>query len=170
MTEETEENKRRKRPWWKPSIGATIFIGLVALWWGVPHFLMWRADMQVKELCAKDGGVKVYETVTLPPEMFNQWGQVKFYKPTQKEDALGKEYIFKVNSHYYKKGYLSLRRYHVQILRRKSKKLLGESISYDRGGGDPIGPWGASSFSCPNLAGEVPLLKKVFEQLDGGTE
>ena len=31
-------------------------------------------DRQMEELCKKGGGVKVYETVTLPPEMFDQWG------------------------------------------------------------------------------------------------
>ena len=28
----------------------------------------------MEELCKADGGVKIYETVTLPPEMFDQWG------------------------------------------------------------------------------------------------
>ena len=47
-----------------------------------------RFDQQVKELCAKDGGVKVYETVKMPAEKFNQWGQINFFKPTQGENAL----------------------------------------------------------------------------------
>lgn len=34
-----------------------------------------RLDAQVKELCAKDGGIKVYETVKLPADRFNQWGR-----------------------------------------------------------------------------------------------
>ena len=38
-----------------------------------------RLDQQVKELCAKDGGIKVYETVKLPPERFDQWGLIKPY-------------------------------------------------------------------------------------------
>jgi hypothetical protein len=40
-------------------------------------------------MCAKDGGIRVYEMVKLPPEKFNEWGQVNFYRPTQKEQALG---------------------------------------------------------------------------------
>jgi len=31
----------------------------------------WIADAQVDELCTKDGGIKVYETVTLPKERFS---------------------------------------------------------------------------------------------------
>ncbi|MBS1186041.1 MAG: hypothetical protein H6R04_59 [Burkholderiaceae bacterium] len=41
-----------------------------------------RLDLQVRELCAKDGDIRVYETVVLPPEKFNKWGQVNFYEPT----------------------------------------------------------------------------------------
>ena len=31
-------------------------------------------DRQMEELCKKDGGVRVYETVKLPPELFDQNG------------------------------------------------------------------------------------------------
>jgi hypothetical protein len=44
-------------------------------WQGLPAYNIWQADKLVDELCAKDGGIKVYETVTLPKERFNQWGQ-----------------------------------------------------------------------------------------------
>jgi len=35
----------------------------------------------------------VYETVELPAEMFNRWGQINFFQPTQGENALGPEYL-----------------------------------------------------------------------------
>ncbi len=55
-----------------------------------------RLDREVERLCAIDGGVKVYETVTLPPDKFDKkYGQINFYRPTQGENALGPEYIFK---------------------------------------------------------------------------
>ncbi len=31
-------------------------------------------DRQMEELCKKDGGVKIYETVTLPASMFDRLG------------------------------------------------------------------------------------------------
>jgi hypothetical protein len=34
-----------------------------------------RLDAEAQRLCAIDGGVKVYETVVLPPEKFNELGQ-----------------------------------------------------------------------------------------------
>ena len=34
-----------------------------------------RLDAEAQRLCAIDGGVKVYETVVLPPDKFNELGQ-----------------------------------------------------------------------------------------------
>ena len=51
-----------------------------------------RLDQQVKELCAKDGGIKVYETVKLPADRFDQWGMVKPYDPTQGENVCIKNF------------------------------------------------------------------------------
>ncbi|MBX3647697.1 MAG: hypothetical protein R3E40_03570 [Rhodocyclaceae bacterium] len=135
-----------------------------------------RLDAQVKELCAKDGGVKVYETVKLPADRFDQWGMVKLYSERQEikeayrndqsdthmEHVMGSNYILKKNIHYYQKGSPSLHRYHAQVFSRADGKLLGESIGYSRGGGDFPGPWQPSSFSCPDRYGEVPLLMEVF--------
>lgn len=119
-------------------------------------------DDEVRRLCAIDGGVKVYETVELPPEKFNQWGQVNFYKPTQGENALGPDYIYKGSLEYYRKGNPAMVRWHFSIHRKSDGKLLGEAISYGRGGGDLPGPWEPSSFDCPAGVGDQSLLKNVF--------
>ena len=123
-----------------------------------------KLDQQVKELCAKDGGVKVYETVKLPPDKFNQWGQISFYRPTQGENALGPEYRYVTQDQYYRKGNPSMVRYHHQVIRRSDGKLLGETISYGRGGGDLPGPWEPSNFHCPPTveSSEIALFKNIF--------
>lgn len=121
-----------------------------------------RLDQQVKELCSKDGGVKVYETVKLPPDRFDQWGMVKPYDPTQKENALGPDYIVKWNVQHYRDGEPSMRRDHFQIIRQSDSKLLGEAISYARRGGDIPGPWHPSSLRCPDQADDVMLIKQIF--------
>ena len=113
-----------------------------------------RFDQQVKELCAKDGGVKVYETVKMPAEKVNQWGQINFFKPTQGENALGPGYIYKVDKTFIKQGKpheLAMWRDHIQIIRRSDGKLLGESVSYSRRGGDLPGPWHPTSLTCPAI-------------------
>jgi hypothetical protein len=47
-------------------------------------------DAEVDRLCAIDGGIRVYERVTLPPDKFDKWSQINFYRPTQGDNALGK--------------------------------------------------------------------------------
>lgn len=126
-------------------------------------------DAEVRHLCAIDGGIKIYETVKLPKEKFDQWGQVNFYRPTQGENALGPDYLFKQDMHWYRKGdpytsELTMLRASYTIVRRLNGKVLAETVIYGRGGGDLPGPWHPSSFSCPesNVAGPNALLRAVF--------
>lgn len=120
-------------------------------------------DWQVREMCAKDGGIKVYETVKLPADMFNQWHQPYFYRPSQGENALGQEYVFINQSNYLRQGDPDLWRTHITVVRRSDMKILGESTSYSRRGGDVPGPWHPSSFGCPSDRGDIPLLTRVFQ-------
>jgi len=120
-------------------------------------------DAEVKRLCAIDGGVKVYETVALPADKFNQWGQINFFLATQGENALGPEYLVKEGTNYLLGSEIKkpvIRRFHYQVFRRSDGKLLGESITYGRTGGDLPGPWHPSSFICPENRESV--LKSVF--------
>lgn len=121
-----------------------------------------RIDQQVKELCAKDGGVRVYETVKLPADRFDQWGMIKAYDPTRGEGALGSGYIFKRNTTYLRQGNPDMLRIHTQVIRRIDNKILGESVFYKRGGGDPPGPWHGSSLMCPELSVENDVLRQIF--------
>lgn len=119
-------------------------------------------DAEVKRLCAIDGGVKVYETVKLPVDKFNQWGQINFYRPDQGENALGAEYVFKRETLYYKHGNPDLFRLYTQVFRHSDGKLLGESVFYKRGGGDIPGPWHGTSFMCPELSVKTDVLRQIF--------
>lgn len=123
-------------------------------------------DRQVRELCAKDGGVRVYETVRLPAEKFNQWGQPNFRIPitpyTKLKDT--DEYYLEWQITELKKGYLNLKRNRFQLIRRGDQKLLGESVSYSRGGGDLPGPWANSSFSCSDIHKDTQLFTQIFIQ------
>lgn len=118
-------------------------------------------DNQVREMCATDGGVKIYQTVELPPEKFSPWGRVNFYSPLRESNALGEDYLMKTEVKWIRTDPPTLRRYHVQVFRRIDGALLGESVGYDRGGGDLIGPWSESAFSCPEKHGEL-VIDKIF--------
>ncbi|WP_418647605.1 hypothetical protein ACNQFN_22335 [Thauera butanivorans] len=119
-------------------------------------------DAKVMEMCAKDGGVKVYETVKLPPEKFNEWGQPAFRIPPKKNLRSSDGYYYEWDISYYRKGNPELSRYHFKLFRSQDSKLLGESISYGRGGGDLPSPAHGSSFSCPDDADITALETRVF--------
>ena len=142
------------------SVLLLVLVVLVAFFEGRKAYL----DYTVRELCAKDGGVKVYETVKLPRESFNQWGQVAFYRPTLMEDALGPQYRFTWDQTFYRSGNPEVSRLHIQVIRRSDNKLLGEAVRYGRGGGDIPSPSHGSSFSCPNISGgaDNALLGGIF--------
>jgi len=162
----SEEAKTTKRPWWKPSIGVMIFLVLFGLWWGVPNFLKWRADAQVKELCAKDGGVKVYETVEITDEQFvwlsdsNNKNRITF-KDYAAPEAL---YYYESETKNFNKLYLDVVRTEYRFIQKEPYKVLAINVFYSRRGGDPIGPWHHSSFSCPDPKKSVDMLNIVFEK------
>lgn len=140
-------------------IGAALFLGW---FWLILGKQLWL-DHQVRELCAKDGGIRVYETVTLPTEKFNQWGQVNFERPTQGANALGPEYLVKDMTNHLLGGEKKkpvIRQFHYQVFRRTDGKLLGESITYGRTGSNLPGPWHPSSFICPDS--QESVLKFIF--------
>jgi hypothetical protein len=132
-------------------------------------------DRQMEELCKKDGGVKVYETVTLPPEMFDQWGDPfpgwrKKVLQGKPEERLGSEYRYVVETVYLKqgdplKGEGRLSRHITRIVRLSGNKLMGEAISYGRAGGDFIAYAHPTSKSCPVIQSESDLIRGVFSQL-----
>lgn len=116
-----------------------------------------RLDAQVKELCAKDGGIKVYETVKLPPEKFDKYGAVRI--PSRRDAKPEDEYYYERDTTYLRTGNPSMWRGHHRIIRRSDGKLLGESIRYSRRGGDLPGPWHESSFGCPPIDKDQPQLE-----------
>jgi hypothetical protein len=136
-----------------------------------------KMDAEVDRLCAIDGGIKIYETVSLPPEKFAKNGDINFYVGSGGENWLGPEYIWKWDNKYLQPGgdpnaSLSLRRAHLQIFRRSDGKLLGKSIYYSRVGGDSrflnelMGGPPESSYSCPK--GSIDVIGRVFIKTENG--
>ncbi|MDK9705272.1 MAG: hypothetical protein OEL20_19275 [Sulfuritalea sp.] len=122
-----------------------------------------RLDQQVKELCAKDGGVKVYETVTLSTDMYDRYARTNWILPDKSDAKPTDDYYIEIQRHYYKTGNPEMSRRQYRIIRRSDEKVLGESISYGRGGGDLPGPWHGSSYHCPS--GEsLSIETKVFQR------
>lgn len=138
-------------------VGAmATLVGL--LWLAVGE--KWLADRQVRELCAKDAGVRVYETVRLPPDEFNQWGQVRI--PSKKNAGPENAYFYEPSTAYLKRGNPEIWQSKNKVYRRADNKLLGESIGYARRGGGLPGPWHESSFACPGRTDITDLNKQIF--------
>ncbi|MEO8676427.1 MAG: hypothetical protein ABI569_12665 [Casimicrobiaceae bacterium] len=126
-------------------------------------------DRQMEELCKKDGGVRIYETVTLPPEMFDQWGDpFPGWRGRKLEDRVGSEYRYLVQTEYLKmgdplKGEGRLDRTVTRIVRKADEKLMGEAISYGRSGGDFVAYAHPTSISCPVYKSDTDwVIKSVF--------
>lgn len=115
-------------------------------------------DRQVRELCAKDGGVRVYEKVTLPAKRFDEWGNVDI--PNKRYAKPENEYYFESEDHYYRHGNPKLLRMNTRVIRKGDEKILGESVRYARSGGDLPGPWHGSSYGCPPLP--MKLASSIF--------
>lgn len=144
---------------------------------GCISFAKMEMDAEVDRLCAIDGGIKVYETVSLPPEKFAKNGDINFYVGSGGENWLGPEYIWKRHQKFLHPGgdpnaSPSLRRTHLQVIRRSDDKLLGESIYYSRVGGDSrflnelMGGPPESSYRCPK--GSIDVIGRVFIKTENG--
>lgn len=132
-------------------------------------------DRQMEELCKKDGGVSVYEKVTLPASEFSNVGQPLAKYATgapSLADRLGPEYRYvetrvvvagRPNADP-SRGEGKLLRFHQAIFRRSDGKLLGESVSYGRSGGD----WYTFGFHPSSASCPVPAKSAVNEILVKG--
>jgi hypothetical protein len=155
---------------------ASLLLGLELLT-GCTSCAKMKMDAEVDRLCAIDGGIKVYETVSLPPEKFATNGDINFYVGSGGENWLGPEYVWKSKTTYLQPGGSEraiprMWRSHDQLIRRSDGKLLGESIYYARYGGDSrffnelIGGPPESHHCCPK--GSIDVIGSVFIKMENG--
>ncbi len=122
----------------------------------------WTLDKQMEELCKKDGGIKIYETVKLPSSEFSDTGTplFRYHRPgVAEEQRLGPAYKFVSTrtviagpSANHEHGEGSLVRLYWGIYRRSDGKLLSEHVEYRRFGGDGFTfGFQPSSASCPRV-------------------
>jgi len=131
-------------------------------------------DKQMEELCAKDGGIQVFETVQLPPEMFDRNGDAfPGWRSRTEAQRYGDGYelrrtetVLKAGDPIHGQGKLS--RYEWTISRRTDGKVLGKGIVYGRSGGDFIVVDHFTSKTCPATLGMPSGLEKaVFKKVGG---
>lgn len=131
----------------------------------------WQLDRQMEELCNKDSGMKVYETVKLSALEFDSNGNKRWYyrgSATVRSELLGPDYRyveldetiagFRGNI---EKGYLN--KSTTRVVRKSDERVLGESVSYYRVGGDGVTSilhWHPSSKRCPTQ--KTDLVNSIF--------
>lgn len=110
-----------------------------------------KLDREVDRLCAIDGGVRIYETVTLPKENFGPDGEVfpQYRTLPGSSGRYGPDYFSTLESSTLIAGNPKLVKWHIRFFRRADGKLLAEKVAYERGGGDMPGPWNPTSHVCP---------------------
>ncbi len=136
----------------------TIGIYMWFLWLAVGRN-MW-VDHQVREMCARDGGVKVYETVELTPDLIDKAGRISI--PYKDDATPSDKYFVETEYYYFKNGNPDFSRRQARIVRQSDGKVLGERISYGRGGGGLPGPWHGSSYTCPAPTKKIKFAKAIF--------
>lgn len=142
---------------------------VLAMAWVMSGCEKFALDQQMDDLCRRDGGVKVYETVVLPRAMFDQLGDpFPGWPDRAQEERLGPSYrymkeIVDLKRGNALKGEGELRKYVERIYRRADGKLMGEAISYGRSGGDFIAYAHPTSKHCPiHKSANETLIRSVF--------
>lgn len=140
--------KRKGNTVQKILVSLIILTWLVAsLWYGGVRKVYY--DWRVDKMCAVDGGVKVFEKVSLSEEKFDKYGNIGI--SSKRNAKASDEYYFESEDVYLRKRNPKIIRSITKIIRRRDGKILGESIRYSRSGGDLPGPWHPSSYNCPQI-------------------
>lgn len=123
-----------------------------------------KLDREVDRLCAIDGGVHIYEAVTLAKENFGPNGEVfpQYRHLFLEGKHLGPDYYAISGTVVLRSGNPALQRDRVAIARRSDNKVLGEFINYKRSGGDMPGPWEPSHKGCPQSDQSGTFYQRVF--------
>jgi hypothetical protein len=127
-----------------------------------------RLDEEVRQLCLKDGGIKVYETVLLPnseyQKLLNKYGDLEI--PNKQYSKPEYPFFQDVSITYLREGNPEMSRAIYKLIRRSDQKVLATSTFYSRGGGDFPGPWHESSFICPDTKASPDMANIVIRKSD----
>lgn len=121
-------------------------------------------DGRVKELCEKDGGVTVYERITLAQKEYRllrgPGGNVVV--PWHKFAGPDAPYIRKTDQTSIRSGDPEVFRLETRIIRTADRKVLSRSVTYIRRGGDIPSPAHPSSFGCSDIGFRADVEQQTF--------
>jgi hypothetical protein len=140
----------------KASIAIFFVAVLIGAWWGIPTYFKAKADAYVDELCAKDGGIRIFQKVKLPAERFDESGQVRV--PSASYRKPGDLFYYTTSTARLRGGTNSAndlviwRDVH-ELYRAEDGTKLAEAVVYVRRGGDALSWAHPSSHVCPQRTG-----------------
>lgn len=141
-----------------------ILIAIIALTIPLGGCEKYELDRQMEKLCKKDGGVTIYEKITLPSDRFDSNGEIIPIRPVHlnPEGVYGPEYRLITLRTTLKegdpvRGEGRLDRTERRLIRLSDGKLLAVAVRYGRSGGDLIAYAHFSSKSCPPPTREISI-------------
>lgn len=121
-------------------------------------------DAQVREMCAKDGGVTIYEQIVVTtaqaeklPKVAGLFGVAPESLAKPDEPAFIRIHLTMI-----REGNPSVVREQEDIVRRSDGRVVGQAIRYGRGGGDMPSPAHPSGFSCPDYLSIYKGIHQVY--------
>lgn len=121
-------------------------------------------DAQVREMCAKDGGVTIYQKVRISKIEKQALGTVGgLIGIPAKELAKPNAPVYEeLNIFDLREGNPRVSRSEMLIVRRADSVIVAKAISYARSDGDIPSPAHPSSFSCPDFKSIITALQQLF--------
>jgi hypothetical protein len=127
-------------------------------------------DTRVKELCEKEAGVTVYERVTLTQSEY------RLLRGPGGGVVIPSKNLAGPDAPYFRETLqTSLRAWNPEVFRREARiirasdgKVLSQSITYGRIGGDMPSPAHPSSFGCRDIGFSLDIEQQTFLLPEGG--
>jgi len=117
-------------------------------------------DAQVREMCALDGGVTVYELTTISVKQAEELPKIEgsISIPHQTLANLAAPLVSTDSEKVLREWGPRVVRREREVIRQSNRKIVGRIVSYSRIGGDfPTGISEGSSFTCPDY-------KKIYTE------
>ena len=155
------------------SVGLGLGLSAVVLasWYGYVNHRRNYWDDRVREMCAKDGGIKVFERVALSDKRYlgadgsiripSKLDRMPGYGPLPLEPKSDDLFYKQIETTIIRRDNPNVVRDDVRVFRSSDGKLLGQATYFGRHGGDLISLEVGSRFRCP-LGGESKLVNEVF--------
>jgi Ca2+-binding RTX toxin-like protein len=165
-------SRKKAKTFWRASAAIALAAALAGCAGWVPGRQSYW-DAKVKEMCEKDGGVKVFERVRISKAEIDRRvlpmtadGRLGFaVKDLAKPDApvYASEHI----TYLRKEGNPLVWRTEYVISRRSDQRIVARWVNYTRAGGDFPSPAHDSSFICPDLNQMTSDLHQQLFVIDG---